>query len=382
MSKGIVTPQDCPGDKSDNRNSNNDWNKYAVTIMEKKVKIKEIIRETKDVITVEFDNDPIFYDYAPGQFINITKEISGETISRSYSFSSSPFVDQFPSVTIKKVRGGKFSEKFIKSTKEGDEILISQPTGRFGIDMDELDGKHLIFIAGGSGITPLFSMIKTVLHQSREVKVTLLFANKDVPSVIFYNQLDRLSRFFNKELNTIHFVEELPDKHINESHVKYRKGYVTRSDILDVLGFYPELHNEVYLCGPSAMMEAIHLILDDLGFDKKYLHTESFGLCTPLVQGNENSSNVESLITIEKEGELIEFTANQNDSILNAALSLGIKLPHSCKEAMCGTCKAKILRGNVNMTENYALTDSQLKEGYVLLCSGKPDSDKVELTYK
>ena len=345
--------------------------------MENKLKIKNVIRETEEAITIQFANHPSLEGYSSGQFINIFSHVGGESISRSYSFSSAPEVDLHPAVTIKHVVGGKLSAHLVESLLAGDMLEISEPMGRFSLQDEGLDDKHLVFIAGGSGITPLFSMVKTALKRSESVRITLLYGNRNIASVIFLAQLQVLQAQHADRLQVVHFLQEgSPDQDIPYCY----SGYITRDFLAQVVYAHSSLTSEVYLCGPEGMMNTVLVYLEELGYDRGRIYRESYGQAKERAI-NGKAGSVKSDVTFIKGGETFQLQLSSEDSILQAGLAAGLPLPHSCKEAMCGSCKVKLLSGKVKMLENYALTDSQLKEGYVLLCSGKPASERITLIY-
>ena len=345
--------------------------------MENKLKIKNVIRETEEAITIQFENHPLLQKYAAGQFINISSLVGSENISRSYSFSSAPEVDELPAVTVKKVTGGRLSGHLIASLRAGDMLEVSEPMGRFSLQIEGLDEKHLIFIAGGSGITPLFSMIKTALKRSESVRITLLYGNRNTDSIIFLAQLRVLQAQHAERLKVVHFLQEgAPDKDIPYCY----SGYISKDFLVQVVQAHGSLTSEIYLCGPEGMMNTVSAYLQELGYDPGRIYRESYGQAKERVINGE-TAGVKSDVTFIKGGETFHLQLSADESILQAGLAAGLPLPHSCKEAMCGSCKVKLLSGKVNMQENYALTDSQLKEGYVLLCSGRPASERITLIY-
>lgn len=341
--------------------------------MEKSVKIHRVIRETNDAITLQFEDDAIFKNYTSGQFLNVFKAVGNETVSRSYSFSSSPATKELPAITIKRMPGGKLSGHLVDTLKKGDELLVSDPAGRFGLK-PLLPREHLVFIGGGSGITPLFSMIKTALINSEDVRITLLYGNSDKESIIFLEQLAKLQRQFSSRLEVIHFLENSArDKHLTSV-----KGYIGKANLeVLLLGSLPP--TGFYLCGPALMMQAITHFLQELDIDPSIIFQESFSTRSTEVIQQESAGN--SRITIRRGGKDHVLKVAKDAFILQAALEGGLQLPHSCREAMCGSCKVKVLSGQVEMAENYALTDAQLHEGYTLLCSGRPVSDEIILSY-
>lgn len=280
---------------------------------------------------------------------------------------------ELPAVTIKKVIGGRLSTHLVETLKNGDELLITDPSGRFGLQKTERN-EHLVFIGGGSGITPLFSMIKTALLAVADVTVTLLYGNRDKESIIFLEQLTQLQHQYKSRLRVVHFLENLiPDNHLTSA-----KGYVSR-DFIETIIAAPHPPTGFYLCGPDAMMESITGHLNELHVNPSVIYRESF---SSGIKDTEHKQAIgHSSIRIHRGGETHLLDVAKGQFILQSALNAGLRLPHSCREAMCGSCKVKLIAGKVEMTENYALTDTQLGEGYVLLCSGRPVSDEVVLSY-
>ncbi len=341
--------------------------------MNKQIKVRRVIRETPDAITVVLEPDPWIDHYKPGQFINVSAQVLGEVISRSYSFSSTPGVDDFPAITIKRVANGRLSTQLVENLKPEMLLETSQPMGRFALKEDEEHSGDLLFIAGGSGITPLFSMIKSVLKTKPEKSIKLIYANKNEQSIIFLDQLQRLAKESSGQFEVIHLLETLA----SENLLGVKKGRVNAEVIVEALGDVSSF-SAVYLCGPQGMMESACLSLNDLGVDPSWIYQESFSAFnTTTAPINEGVARV----TIIKENGSEQITIPKNQLVLNAILNAGIELPYSCKEAMCGTCRVKLVSGKLVMNENYALTDEMLNSGFVLTCSGLAVTDELTISY-
>ncbi|MBV6639183.1 MAG: ferredoxin--NADP reductase [Cyclobacteriaceae bacterium] len=338
------------------------------------IKVKRVIRETPDAITLELEQHQIIARYQPGQFLNFFLEIDGKEVVRQYSFSSTALLNETPGVTIKKVDGGLASNYLIDHTKSGDSVMVSAPGGRFTTTFGK--DRNVLMIAGGSGITPLFSILKSILSKESGSKVTLLYANKDYESIIFRNELESLQRQYGR-LHVTHFLsvqDTAIDTHLD---IKYRR--INQSDLQKQLANTAS-HPEVFLCGPDSLMNFSSESLTTFGITPESIRTEAF---TGYGETSTNDNRQrQSEINIQNlDGKLISFLADQNKPILQSALEAGIRLPHSCKEAMCGTCKIRLTSGKINMKANYALPDDELDDGYVLLCSGFPESDILDMMY-
>ncbi len=355
----ICTGSVCPNQKNNKMN--------------KQLKIHDVIQETQDAISVIFQRDKHINTYESGQFINVFQMLDDAIISRSYSFSSSPVVDHLPSITIKKVHGGRLSNYLVNNLKKGQEITVSQPMGRFNLGNIPDKVGYIIFIAGGSGITPLISMIKTVLNSTKRPEIILLYGNKNEDSIIFRDTLNQLQTRSNGRFNVLHFLDEI----INPINFEAEKGHISIEHIRKILLTSKPIKG-VYICGPAGMMQSVNSHLENLAVDPVLIHMESFS--SGLKKPTEKTMKPSRVNFIQKEGS-VQLDIPRGQYILETALKEGLSLPHSCKEAMCGTCKVRILSGRVNMTENYALTDSQIKEGYALLCSAIPSTDEITLSY-
>lgn len=345
--------------------------------MENQIRVNRLIKETEDTITIQFEKHPSLDRYCSGQFINIFKKDERHAVSRAYSFSSSPATDELPAVTVKRVAGGEMSGHLVDHLKEGEIITVSDPMGRFGLSAD-LDKKHLIFVAGGSGITPLFSMIKTALIISEHVQVSLIYANQTFESVIFREQLQHLADRYSSRFKITHFIEE---KHNENDFSPCLTGRINQIELTKAISAVKGVMTEVYVCGPTAMMETISKYLDDVNFISEHRFFESFvGSNFSPTKKSKSSRKSREIVFLENNNTL-KLRMDPDEFILQSALEHGHKLPHSCKEAMCGACKVKVVSGKVKMYENYALTDDQVDEGYVLICASKPESVRVTLTY-
>lgn len=345
------------------------------------VVIKEVRRETRDCFTLVFENHNAFSNYQSGQFINIACIINGKAVNRSYSLSSSPFQGELPAITIKRVKGGLMSNYLWKTAKKGDTLHSSLPVGRFVSEYSP-ESKNVLMIAGGSGITPIFSILKSTLIRNPKAQITLLYSSKEPNQVIFDNNLRVLQKMYAHRLNISYFITEggLTDLSTEIQHVFGRIKENHLRDFMNKNAVDPR-KIDVFICGPEELMTSCHSSLIQLGLLENQILTE----CFTLNSVGENKSDqllATSSVTVKRNGDKeFSFEALKSQPILLTGKALGYQMPHSCLAAMCGTCKARVLQGKVKMSQNYALSDSELKEGYVLLCSGIPETGVVELAY-
>jgi len=217
-------------------------------------------------------------------------------------------------------------------------------------------------------------MIKNALHSTSRLKITLLYGNKNFDSIIFLNQLDELEKHAKGRLDVIHFLDDYP----YEFNLEVIEGHISK----EFLDSFLQRSNHIsgyYICGPEGMMTSVKSYLESLGVASNLIHVESFG---NTLKNNLVAASKSSRITFMRREGNVQLDVPPNQFILDTALKAGIELPHSCNEAMCGTCMVKILSGKVKMQQNYALTDAQINDGYTLLCSGLPITDEVTLSYQ
>lgn len=343
--------------------------------MKASIKIEQVIRETPDAITLVLERNPMIEQYKPGQFLNFFVDVDGQEVVRQYSFSSSRLLNEKPKVTIKRVNGGAVSNHLIDTLNPGDSIVVSAPGGRFTTSF----GTHrqVLLLAGGSGITPLFSLLKSILVAEPKSQVTLLYASKTYESIIFREELDALQQKYDR-FHLKYFLSSQNEVVYTSSDLLYRK--IKEVDFQEYLNAFDKYTPEVFLCGPESFMSFSAETLNKLGVVVERIKTEVFSGYDK-IESDHNHPN-QSKVQIENfNGSTISFLADQNKPILQSALEAGIRLPHSCKEAMCGTCKIRLTSGKIKMKTNYALQDEEVDSGFVLLCSGFPESDILDMMY-
>jgi ring-1,2-phenylacetyl-CoA epoxidase subunit PaaE len=338
-----------------------------------KLKVKEIVRETADAITIYF-NQPSEkkIEYKPGQFLTFQFTSDGEKIRRAYSLCTSPYIDSDFGVTVKRVQGGKVSTYLNQSLKVGDVIDVMEPLGNFTTTFNSSNQRNLIFFGGGSGITPLMSLIKTTLLLEPDSNVSLVYANRDTNSIIFKNALTDLERKYPK-FKLIHVLENPP------SDFSSIKGLLNPNVIRDILKRLPQSpKTEYFICGPEPLMNIVTDTLISLSIPKDLIRRESFESSAANEASNmtEEELKEEGIITREVkviyDGDEYNFIVPPEKTILEAALDLDIDLPYSCQSGLCTACRGKCLSGKIKMVEDEGLSEREKKEGYVLLCVGHP----------
>lgn len=339
------------------------------------LKVKEVVRETPDAVTIHFWH-PLSETvrYQPGQFLTFILTLNGQKIRRSYSMSSSPHTDASPAVTVKQLPGGLASGYLCTSVKPGDVLETLEPMGTFTAGASAENRRRTILIGAGSGITPLISIAKSILHLEPQSDIWLLYGNRNAASIIFRKQLAELEQKYAGRLKVTHILSQ-PEDGWDGLH-----GRLNQSMLLKLLENRPadELSRaSFFLCGPEGMMEEARGALRLLGIPEKNVHRESFATAPPEAHGEvtenetENASGAQD-VTILYEGSEYKIPVEPHQTILEAALELDIDLPYSCQAGMCTACLGRCVSGKVKLDEEDGLSESELNAGYILTCVAHP----------
>lgn len=349
-----------------------------------KVAVKEIRKETADCVSISFnvtDDLKKSFQYKAGQYITLRTEIDGEEIRRSYSLCSSPLMDEWR-IAVKKVKGGIFSTYANEVLKVGDVLEIMPPIGNFTPLITPEIKKQYVALAAGSGITPVISIIKTVLAAEPLSHFTLVYGNRNRHSIIFKEELEALKNKYIDRFRIIHILSrEITDAAINRGRIDQQKCDELFTKPLDINA------DEFFICGPEKMIFCVKDYLLSKGVDNKKVHFELF--TTPdqskkiySVNHIEEDNEETSHITIKHDGIATAFNlAFDGENILDAALHNGTELPYSCKGGVCCTCKAKLLSGKVEMEMNYSLEPDEIEQGYILTCQSHPKTKEVTIDF-
>jgi len=357
----------------------------AVIIMSKfnQLKVKEIRRETADAVSVLFDVPPamqIPYQYKQGQYITLKMNVNGEELRRSYSICTSPHSENELRVAVKEVQGGRMSTYINRTLKAGDSVEVMTPMGSFYSSLNGSAKKKYVLFAGGSGITPMMSILKSTLYVEKQSTITLIYANKNEESTIFKKEIDALAAS-NPNIKVV-YIFDSPTSKISD----LQTGIITAEKAMALIENFGGVNaDEYFICGPGPMMENVKITLEKLKIAKEKIHIEYFSAVADAVKKAEEESagaNVKSKITILQYGieTNLELTTD-GATILDAAIDAGVDAPFSCKGAVCCTCRAKILEGKVKMDANFALTDDEVAQGFVLTCQAHPLTEKVVVDY-
>lgn len=351
------------------------------------LKIKDIKQETPECVSVSFIipeqlNDT--FQYIAGQYLTLKTSINNEEVRRSYSICSSPN-DKELRVAIKKVENGKFSSFANEHLNIGDEVEVMPPMGNFCIKTSEEGKKDYLAFASGSGITPVFGIMKTVLQNDPNSTFTLVYGNKNRGTIIFKEGIEALKNQYMDRLTVHHvFTREKTDTPTFYGRLSKTKA-IEFEKVIDYKQF-----EEVFICGPEEMILGLREFFNEKQYKTSKIHFELFASPDqPKVatkEWKEKQKEVDtskmSNVTIRLDGTSFEFDlAYGGDTILDAALKQGADLPFACKGGVCCTCRAKVTEGSVDMEVNYALEPDDLANNFVLTCQAHPRSEKVFIDF-
>ena len=328
------------------------------------------------------------FNFKAGQFLTLRATIEGNDVRRSYSISSSE--DSFKKtgtleVGIRPVQGGVFSNWAATKLKVGDVMRVMPADGRFVVQRPR--AIHRVGFAAGSGITPILSILATTLEQQPESKFTLVYGNRRMDSVMFNESLQDLKDRYPNRLTLIHVLsrqaQEVP---LLEGRIDAAKVKEIVSSLLPAASM-----DEVFICGPEAMIEATEKALIEVGVPARNIRTERFTSPTlealtanerkQVVLGHAPESKGEVALTILLDGKKHQMQMSATDKILDVALAAGLDLPYSCKGGVCCTCRAKVMQGSVVMEKNFTLEKWEAEQGFVLSCQAKPTSKEVVMSF-
>ena len=350
------------------------------------LKVSDVRRETPDAVSVAFEIPMQLaaeYQYKQGQYLTLKLKHNGEEIRRSYSVCTSPFAEKELRIAIKEVKDGRASTFINRQLKTGDVVEVMTPMGSFHSPLSAANKKNYVLFAGGSGITPMMSILKSVLYIEKQSTITLIYANRNEESAIFKHEIEKLAADHKDKLKVV-FVYDAPKQPMAEMYTGILTPQKIKSLVDSHLGL--NLNNDFFICGPGPMMDNVKNVLEELKVEKEKIHIEYFTAVIETLANAEapkvTGGNVLAKVTVLQYG--IENTfdlATNGNSILDEAIEHGIDAPYSCKGAVCCTCRAKVLEGQVKMDANFALTDKEVEQGYILTCQAHPITDKVILDY-
>ena len=349
-----------------------------------KLVVREIVPETAEANSIRFEIPPALRDafaFKAGQHLTLRATIKGEEVRRNYSLCTAPAESDWM-VTVKRIGGGLFSNWVGDALKAGDTVEVMVPHGSFTTEFSAANKRHLVGIAGGSGITPVMSLIKTLLREEPHSRFTLLYGNRDSSSVIFLEALAGLKDKHLGRLEIYHFLDA------EEQDIELFNGMLSRERLEEAISALVPDAAQVegwFICGPGPMMDAAEGAVLDRNVPKERIHIERFTADRPpqavaqeMAQLQTQAEGVTVAVTLDGRTRRVPFTAG---NILDSARAAGMPAPFACKAGVCATCRAKVTKGKVEMAVHYGLTDEEVAEGYVLTCQSVPLGGGVAVDY-
>jgi len=349
-----------------------------------RLRIVDIVPETAEANSIRFDVPPELeqaFRFRAGQHLTLRAEIDGEEVRRNYSLCTAPGDGELM-VTVKRIAGGKFSNWVADNLKAGDDIDVMPPLGSFTCDFDPSRARRYVGIAGGSGITPVMSLIRTALGTEPGSRFTLFYGNRDSASVIFLDALAALKDRYMGRFELYHFLAE------EEQDIDLFNGLLdkpTCATAIRELVPDPGSVDAWFICGPGPMMDAAESALLDSGIAKERIHIERFtagrpsaALAQEMAELQSKAAGTTVQVTLDGRTRRVPFSQS---NILDSARVAGLPAPFACKAGVCATCRARVTSGKVEMAARYGLTDEEIAAGYVLTCQSVPVGDGVAVDY-
>ncbi|QIL02745.1 2Fe-2S iron-sulfur cluster binding domain-containing protein [Sphingomonas sinipercae] len=348
------------------------------------LRVAEVIAETAEANSIRFEIPPELrgaFAFSAGQHLTLRADIGGEDVRRNYSLCTAPH-EQDWKVTVKRIAGGLFSNWIGDNLRAGDTLDVMTPHGSFTTDFDAGRKRHLVGIAGGSGITPVMSLLRTTLAEEPDSRFTLLYGNRDSASIIFLDALADLKDRYLGRLEIFHFLAE------EEGDFDLFNGMLDRArcdEAIELLIGDPASVDGWFICGPGPMMDSAESALVDRGIARERIHIERFtadrppeSLAREMAELQSKAAGIEMSVTLDGRTRRVQFS---QANILDSARASGLPAPFACKAGVCATCRAKVTGGKVEMAARYGLTDEEVAAGYVLTCQSVPAGEGVSIDY-
>ncbi|MEZ4772999.1 MAG: ferredoxin--NADP reductase [Bacteroidia bacterium] len=359
------------------------------------VAIDEIRDEVPGVYSLYFINpDPEVFTYFPGQYLTVRIQLGGEDFRRCFSLSSSPFCDDRLCITLKRIPGGVVTNYLRDNLKAGDLLDIMPPMGNFAAEMNPVEPRHYILIGGGSGITPLMSMVKSVLTAEPESEISLWYGNRSESDIIFREEILAWQKKYSDRF-FLHLTLSQPDENWKGFSGRLDKNRIY--DLISEVFMTSELRKVYYICGPEGMIEAALSALEKHAVNPADIHREHYLAPAPdeqdeteveeptetsLSDGEETYVLTTQKVRVIMDGETHEITVEPDQVILRAAVKADLDPPYACQSGICTTCRAMLYSGVVSMDETEGLSEEEINEGFILTCQAHPLTADVEIEYR
>lgn len=350
-----------------------------------KLRVAEVKRETPDAVSVRLelpDELRETFQFRAGQHLTFRREIGGEEVRRNYSLCVSPS-EGVLKIGVKQIAGGAFSSWVNRDLKAGDELEVMAPHGSFCWNFDTAARNEYVAFAGGSGITPILSLMKTALALEPHSRFTLFYGNRNSFGVMFLEEIAALKDRYLDRLSVFHFLEE------EEEEIELFNGRLDQAKAEEILSTLVPASNidAFFICGPGPMMDAVEAALLARNVEKPRILIERFttgpmsaAQAAAARELEQKAAGLKMSITLNGRRMQVAFDPAQH-SILDNVRAAGLPAPFACKGGVCATCRAKVTAGEVQMKVNYGLSEQELAEGFVLTCQATPVTEGVALTY-
>ncbi len=354
------------------------------------LKIASIRPETESAICISFTIPEALvntFAFKAGQFLTLQQQINGENVRRCYSICSGVNETQL-SVAIKRVDNGVFSNFANDNFKVGDNIEVMPPQGDFTVELSSQQSKNYMFLAAGSGITPILSLIKSILSIEKSSQVTLVYGNQKTLTMMFKEELSFIKSQYLTRFNWVNIMsQEDQGADILNGRIDNKKGYqLQKQKLINITKA-----DEAFICGPESMISEVSRGFRIEGLTEFQVHYELFASSSEDAQlvlekaksrVQEYGENRTSKVTVIADGRSNQFDlATVGANILDAGMANGVELPYSCKAGVCSTCKAKVVKGKVDMDINHGLEQHEIDAGYILTCQSHPITDEVVVSF-
>ena len=345
------------------------------------LRVADVRRETDDTVSVSFDVPTELaaeFRYSPGQFLTFrVPDAAGIPVRRSYSICSG-LDDGELRVAVKRLEGGVFGVLASEQLQVGDTVEVLPPLGRFTTTLGQPGGASYLMVAAGSGITPVMSLIRTILGRDRQSRVTLLYGNRGPSSIIFREALSDLKDLYLQRFQVIHiFSRESQSSPLLNGRITAAKLRQLGESMIELTGY-----DEAFVCGPEPMTLDVRKTLVELGVEERRVHLELFGShVAPAARAVADDGGERMRVEVVLGGIRTRVEAEPGETVLEAASRAGLDMPFSCKGGVCATCRAKVESGTVEMAVNYALDQWELDAGFVLTCQSRPTTSALVVDY-
>ena len=317
------------------------------------------------------------FAWKAGQHLTLRFELNGEEVRRSYSISSSPFSGEPLRITVKRVKDGLVSNHINDNISAGDNVDVMPPFGGFYLEPGETKRRTHYFFGAGSGITPLFAMLHSVMCVEPYSFAYLTYGNKDDKTILFKDKFEQLCSENEDRLNVLHV---LSNPSMWSSFTPWRKGIVDKDAIEALINENPPYAQDAqyYICGPGGMNKAVKSALMSLDVPADRIHMESYG---GAVEIDDSIKGQAAIIQVTHDGQTHSINLGEDQTVLEAVRESGLKPPFSCQSGVCGACRANLEKGTVHMRARMALEDSEIENGAILTCQSVATSDEISLNY-